>query len=59
MSTEAGQRRPERVWGARMKSGMKYFDYSLVAVIVFLICFGLVMLYSASAYSAEVNYSGD
>lgn len=45
--------------GARMKSGMKYFDYSLVAVIVFLICFGLVMLYSASAYSAEVNYSGD
>ena len=34
-----------------------YFDYSLLAVLIFLVCFGLVMLYSASAYSALVNYS--
>ena len=32
-----------------------YFDYSLLAVLVFLVCFGLVMLYSSSAYSALVN----
>ena len=34
-----------------------YFDYSLLAVLIFLVCFGLIMLYSASAYSALVNYS--
>lgn len=51
--------RPKESMGKKMKSSMKYFDYSLVAVIVFLVCFGLVMLYSASTYSAEVNYSGD
>ncbi len=34
-----------------------YFDYSLLAVLIFLICFGLVMLYSTSAYSALVNYN--
>ena len=33
-----------------------YLDYSLVAVLIFLVCFGLVMLYSTSAYSALVNY---
>ena len=31
-------------------------DYNLVAVIVLLVCFGLVMLYSTSSYMAEVNY---
>ena len=29
---------------------IQYFDYSLVAIIVFLMCFGLVMLYSSSSY---------
>ena len=41
---------------ARVKSSLQYFDYSLVASIVFLVCFGLVMLYSASAYAAQVDY---
>lgn len=31
---------------------VRYFDYSLLAVIIFLVCFGLVMLYSTSSYSA-------
>lgn len=35
---------------------IRYFDYSLLAVLICLICFGLVMLYSTSAYSALVNY---
>ena len=29
---------------------IQYFDYSLVAIIVFLMCFGLIMLYSSSSY---------
>nr|WP_243426728.1 putative peptidoglycan glycosyltransferase FtsW [Faecalicatena fissicatena] len=41
---------------ARVKSSIRYFDYSLVVSMVFLICFGLVMLYSASAYAAQVDY---
>ena len=41
---------------ARVKSSIRYFDYSLVASMVSLICFGLVMLYSASAYAAQVDY---
>lgn len=31
---------------------VRYFDYGLVAAVIFLICFGLVMLYSTSSYSA-------
>ena len=39
-----------------------YFDYNLLFLIIFLICFGLVMLYSSSSYlaanSALFNYDG-
>ncbi len=42
---------------AKKKAGIQYFDYSLLAVIVFLVCFGLIMLYSTSAYSAMVQYN--
>ncbi|MCP1108654.1 FtsW/RodA/SpoVE family cell cycle protein [Ohessyouella blattaphilus] len=38
------------------KSTSEYFDYSLLAVLVFLVCFGLVMLYSVSSYSALIKY---
>lgn len=40
----------------KKKITIKYFDYSLLAVIIFLVCFGLVMLYSTSSYSAQVSY---
>lgn len=36
-----------------------YYDYSLVAVIILLTCFGLVMLYSTSAYMAKINHQND
>lgn len=36
-----------------------YFDYGLVAVLIFMICFGLIMLYSTSYYSAQIDYKGD
>ena len=31
----------------------KYFDYSLLFIIIFLVLFGLVMLYSVSAYEGQ------
>ena len=43
----------------KKKYSYSYYDYSLLAVIIILICFGLVMLYSTSAYLAEVQYSND
>ena len=38
------------------KKEIKYFDYGLVAVLIFLICFGLVVLYSTSYYSAQMKF---
>lgn len=40
----------------KKKKKVKYFDYSLLIVLVFLICFGLVMLYSSSYYSAQRKF---
>ena len=40
----------------KSKRKIQYYDYSLVAILVFLICFGLVMLYSTSSYSALIDY---
>ena len=43
----------------RPKTRADYYDYSLVAVIVLLTCFGLIMLYSTSSYTAQINYGSD
>ena len=43
----------------RRKTRADYYDYSLVAVIVLLTCFGLIMLYSTSSYTAELKYGDD
>ena len=43
----------------KTKKKTDYYDYSLLAVIILLTCFGLVMLYSTSSYMAEVNYGDD
>ncbi len=43
----------------RKKRAVQYYDYNLVASILLLTCFGLVMLYSTSAYSAQVDYGDD
>lgn len=37
----------------------RYFDYELLLIIIFLSCFGLVMLYSTSSYSGYVKYNDD
>lgn len=36
-----------------------YFDYNLLAIVILLTCFGLVMLYSTSAYEAMLETGGD
>lgn len=50
----------------RRKAGRKkkdqseyFFDYSLLFIVLFLLGFGLVMIYSASSYSAFEEYDGD
>lgn len=40
----------------KISAETKYYDYDLVLVIVFLICFGLVMLYSTSFYEAAADF---
>ena len=43
----------------KTKKKTDYYDYSLLAVIILLTCFGLVMLYSTSSHMAELNYGDD
>ncbi len=39
-----------------MRKKRRYFDYSLLTIVIFLVCFGLVMLYSTSSYSAQIDF---
>lgn len=45
-----------RLENKKKENAIHYFDYSLLAIVIFLICFGLVMLYSTSSYSAQVKF---
>ena len=54
-----GQRRFQLFSGGRSDAGgqkMDYYDYNLLAAVILLTCFGVVMLYSVSAYSSYVNF---
>lgn len=57
--------REEGTWQQRAqtkkntRSKTRYFDYDLLLVIIFLMCFGLVMLYSASAYDAKIDFDNN
>ena len=37
-------------------SGKRYFDYSLLFVIIFVVGLGLIMIYSTSSYTAQMKY---
>jgi cell division protein FtsW len=43
---------------AKKKRAISYFDYNLLFILIFIMCFGLVMLYSSSSYTAS-NKFGD
>ncbi len=45
--------------GVKLIEKPEYYDYSLVAAIILLTCFGLVMLYSTSAYTSTIKYGDD
>ena len=40
----------------RRKKKVIFYDYTLFFLTVFMVCFGLVMLYSVSSYDASINY---
>lgn len=42
-----------------VRGALRYYDYNLLASVILLTCFGLVMLYSTSAYSAQVKFGND
>ena len=52
---------------AKKKRGIKknvrqvfqYYDYNLLVSVILLTCFGLIMLYSSSAYSAQIKFRDD
>ena len=41
---------------AKKKKPKRFYDYSLLFCIIFLTAFGLVMIYSASSYKAQIDY---
>lgn len=44
---------------AKKKKPRRFYDYSLLFCVIFLTAFGLVMIYSASSYMAQINYDGN
>ncbi len=43
----------------KRKRSQRFYDYSLLFAIVFLTIFGLIMIYSASSYRAQIDYDGN
>lgn len=52
----SGNRKLKIMKGNTDQKEEHYFDYGLLAVIIFLMCFGLVMLYSTSSYRSLIDY---
>lgn len=43
----------------KKRRSQRFYDYSLLFTIVFLTIFGLIMIYSASSYKAQLMYDGN
>ena len=41
----------------KKEKGIPFFDYNLLFIVIFLLCFGLVMLYSSSSYTSANRYN--
>lgn len=37
-------------------TGKRYFDYPMLFLVIFLICFGMIMIYSTSSYKSTITY---
>lgn len=46
----------EKKPGQKKKKPRRFYDYSLLFTVIFLTVFGLVMIYSASSYAAQLKY---
>ena len=46
----------QKIKKAREKYKVQYFDYGLLIIVIMLLAFGLVMLYSTSAYNASLRF---
>lgn len=44
---------------AKKKKPRRFYDYSLLFTVIFLTIFGLVMIYSASSYAAQLKFKGN
>ena len=57
MATTAAQtqKRAQQRVQRKIAKSQKYFDYTLLFIVLFLIGFGLVMIYSTSSYSAAIK----
>ncbi len=56
----ASSERPrEQGPAVKKKRNRHFYDYSLLFCIIFLTAFGLVMIYSASVYAAQLAYDGN
>ena len=42
-----------------LRQSSQYYDYNLLVSVILLTCFGLIMLYSSSAYSAQIKFGSD
>ncbi|RGY99689.1 FtsW/RodA/SpoVE family cell cycle protein [Clostridium sp. AM58-1XD] len=49
----------EEVRRKKKKRVRRFYDYSLLFTIIFLTVFGLIMIYSASSYKAQILHDGD
>lgn len=47
---------PKKNAKPKKENVQRFYDYSLLFVVIFLACFGLVMVYSTSSYTAMLNY---
>ena len=61
METKTRKKRGKKLGNAirYILSKSDYYDYNLLAGVILLICFGLVMLYSTSAYDAQLTFDGN
>jgi cell division protein FtsW len=50
---------PTRKENTHTKDGQRYFDFNLLIIVIFLVSFGLVILYSASAHHGQMMFGDD